>query len=1066
MKQVMLENIKQLSIAEGGGIFGELGRVDTINHPVLVIGLGGTGTDALLRLKYHINRRFKLPENPVTRQKKQKPDNIEYLSLETNEHDKKKYRGISLDPFCESVFLSNAGIGGILNNRSTLPDYISSWLDPRLTITDGTKGASGNRQAGRLLLFEKINTAIDSIDNKMKALRTNQENKLLVFILSGLSGGTGGGMFLDVAYIVRGLMEREYGGKGIDKVEITGYLFTPDVHLAGNNLSIHTQEYIQRNGYAALKELDYFMNIEERGERFSQTYGTRLSVNSGMAPFNLCHLVSGCNIDGVFLNNAYDYCMNVTAESIANFLALEDKESGNEFAIQDYHSNLISNIGTMKSNLPYGMQNAANFVYNIIGASAAIIPAEGMNTRLAHAFFCEIEPLFDATPLDGDTEDFVRAAGLTLGGLGAKLNIPQIKLDYAETDYYSHKNVIKTRRVDITQKLEELYTAARRELTNGASQAVTASAIENAKRELREIFLNPAKGPMYVARFISNDLRKFFEDSEEELRNKIDGLSEETQALQIAAENRREKARRAIFLKEREKNAYIEAEIAVFEARLQKEILAQILEMYRDIRREIESENDNVYAIFDEILRELRKILAQNALIGEDEKSYHWDIVSAESAAPEAEIQKLGFDALVRDFAKFLIANAANWLGDEPEIAASFSRYICEKFEQRSMPQLLRECSTGEPDGIAETEIAPRLYRDAKPIFHMDNAAGIFTFPSYGMVSVPRNAPEIARGIEAYQRRALANLRFNIRKSCIEDRIFWLNTQNGIPLFAYTPIRVCEELYERTIDSREAAGRHLVMNENESWVNLPSPLPESLWGDTYENPRQKALNDDAREIFRRAKAAGKPVTDEDFFIRCPQHITRTKSDLSGGGGTGGTSAFHRGNVDEVSAFSRSRDGNGDFHRGNVDETSEFYRSHFPPAELVEDFLRVLVYEAIVKRGALYLYEKELEEDPWPSFANLMDNAEFPEYTMFCRYKSLDDLRQKILHEKVRTNERAWPADKLIISLKKWQGKIAIRKNQLDNEMWKFAGGKDMYNFYRTALLQLNAQVAHLHIQKN
>jgi len=332
MKQTTHENIKQMDISLGGGIFGEKARIDTINHPVLVIGLGGTGTDALLRLKYQINRRFKLPENSVTKQKKSKPDNIEYLTFETNEHDRKKYKGISLDPYTETVLLSNAGIGAILNNRSTLPDYISKWLNPGLTITDGTKGASGNRQAGRLLLFEKINTTIDAIDNKIKTLRTDQENKLLVFLLSGLSGGTGGGMFLDIAYIIRGLMEREFGGKGIDKVEITGYLFTPDVHLAGNNLNIHTQEYIQRNGYAALKELDYFMNIEERSERFSQKYGTRLDVNSALAPFNLCHLVSACNIDGVFLKGAYDYCMNVTAENIVNFLALEDKESGNELA--------------------------------------------------------------------------------------------------------------------------------------------------------------------------------------------------------------------------------------------------------------------------------------------------------------------------------------------------------------------------------------------------------------------------------------------------------------------------------------------------------------------------------------------------------------------------------------------------------------------------------------------------------------------------------------------------------------------------------------------------------------
>ncbi|MCL2225535.1 MAG: tubulin-like doman-containing protein [Defluviitaleaceae bacterium] len=1044
MKQTTHENIKQMDIALGGGIFGEKARIDTINHPVLVIGLGGTGTDALLRLKYQINRRFKLGENPVTKQKKPKPDNIEYISFETNEHDRKKYKGISLDPYTETVLLSNAGIGAILNNRSTLPDYISKWLNPALTITDGTKGASGNRQSGRLLLFEKINTAIDAIDNKIKTLRTDQENKLLVYILSGLSGGTGGGMFLDVAYIVRGLMEREFGGKGIDKVEITGYLFTPDVHLAGNNLNIHTQEYIQRNGYAALKELDYFMNIEERGERFSQQYGTRLEVNCALAPFNLCHLVSACNIDGVFLKGAYDYCMNVTAENIVNFLALEDKESGNEFAIQDYNSNLISNIGTMKSNLPQGMSHSANFVYNIIGASAAVLPTEGINSQLAHSLFNELSPLFEAEPDDHELQQFAQSAGLEINTLGAELsrNFPPIKLDYAETDYYSYQNVIKTRRVNVDEKLAEQYAAAKRELSNGASREITAAAIENVKRELREVFLNHKQGPLYATRLISSTtnpcLLARLDAYGKHVSEKISALSEEIDALEISAETRLEEARKAFFLtRESKKNAYIETAIRTFQTRLQRDIFTRLVEIYKEIRAEIEAENDRVYSAYDKILREIRKILQANdsllrdGIQNENAKSYHWDVIAVKDTAAEIEsnLREIGFETLARDFAKFLLENSAKWLSDaELDINGSFSDYICDKFEilTRSMPEFLgfRYGKEKLTEFITESEIAPRLYRDAKPIFHLDNAAGIFNFPSYGVVSVPANAPEILRGIEAYQDHALANLRFNIRKSSITDRIFWLNTQNGIPLFAYTPIRVYEELYERTINTKEGIGRHLVMNENENWTNLPSPLPEKLWGDTYTNPRQKVLNDEAREIFRQLSGVGDlpAMLEEDFFIRCPQLIAKTRHELS-----------------------------------NRTVTSETEKE----TDLTDEFLRVLVCEAIVKRGALYLFEKELEDDPWPPFANLMDNADFPEFTMFSRYKTLDTTRQTTLRKKAKNHERLWPEDKLIINLKKWQGKIAVRKNQLDNEMWKWQNGKDMYTFYRNALLRLNTQISAL-----
>ncbi|MCL1863667.1 MAG: tubulin-like doman-containing protein [Defluviitaleaceae bacterium] len=1019
MKQITHENIKQMDISLGGGIFGEKARIDTINHPVLVIGLGGTGTDALLRLKYQISRRFKLPENQVTKQKKAKPDNIEYLALETNEHDRKKYKGMSLDPYTEMALLSNAGIGAILNNRSTMPDYIKSWLNPELTITDGTKGASGNRQAGRLLLFEKINTVVDAIGNKIRSLRTEQENKLLVFMLSGLSGGTGGGMFLDVAYIIRGIMEREYGSKGVDKVEITGYLVTPDVHLAGNNMSIHTEEYIQRNGYAALKELDYFMNIEERmmhglGERFSQKYGTRLDVNSALAPFNLCHLVSACNIDGVMLKGAYDYCMNVIAENIVNFLALEDKESGNEFAIQDYHSNLISNIGTMKSNLPQEMPHCANFCYNIIGASSAAIPTEGINSYLAYSLFTELSPMFEAEPDDHELQQFADSIGLDINALGADLarNLPTIKLDYAETDYYSYQNVIKTRRVNVAEKLEEQYTAAKRNLSD--SREFTTLVIEKIKNEIRDIFLK--RGAFYVTRLITSDrnpcLLARLDAYMKHLQEKISQLAQEQDAYEITADTRLEEAAKALFFsRENKKNAYIESKIHVYQTKLQKDCYTRLGDIYKEIRLSLEQENDKTYAPLAEILKEVNKVLSSNATLLQDSpdesaKNYQWDVISVTDTATEIEktLKEIGYDNLHREFNKSLLENST-------DITQTLSDHIYDSFSEflsHTMSEFtgFRYGKDRLIESVIESEIAPRLYRDAKPIFDLDNAAGIFNFPSYGMVSVPANTPDILRGIEAYQGHALANLRFNIRKSSITDRIFWLNTQNGIPLFAYTPIRVYEELYERTINTREGVGRHLVMNEKENWRDLPSPIPEKLWGDTYTNSRQKQLNDKARQIYQKSSHK----YEEDFFIRCPKLIEKSA----------GT---------------------------DTDQT--------------DDFLRVLVCEAIVKRGAQYLFEKELEDDPWPPFVNLIDHADYPEYAMFSTYKKLEASRKTALKRKAKSHEEKWPEEKLIIALKKWQGKIAVRKNQLDNEIWKHPHGQTMYSFYKNALLRLNSQLSAL-----
>jgi len=1061
VKQTTHENIKQLDITTGGSFYKthEKSRINTINHPILIIGLGGTGTDALLRLKHQVSRRFKLPDNPVTKQKKSKPDNIEYLSLETNEHEKKNYKGISLDPYTETVLLSNAGIGAILNNRSTMPDYISSWLNPELTITDGTKGASGNRQAGRLLLFEKINTTIDAIDNKIRSLRVNQENKLLVYILSGLCGGTGGGMFLDTAYIIRGLMEREYGSKGVDKVEIMGYLFTPDVHLSGNQMNIHTEEYIQRNGYAALKELDYWMNLEERqGERFNQKYGTRLQVNSALAPFNLCHLVSSVNTQGVHLKGAYDYCLNVTAENIVNFIAQEDKSSSTEFLIQDYNSNLLSNISTMKSNLPPGMPGSANFVYNIIGASTATLPTEGINACLASSLFKEIEQIFENAPDDHDLQEFAQTTGLEINFLGQELmrRLPQIKLNYAETDYYSYNNVIKTGRVNIDEKLKDQYNNAKRELSQ--AKFLTEEIITSVKKELNEFFTNPKKGPFYVSKLITYDrgpcLIARLHTCVEHLKEKISISNEELENLEIQNELRLEEAKKSFFLsKESKKNAYIETKIVEYQTRMQSDVYKCLIEVFKDISTGLTLEYDRVYYPYTETLEKINEIINSNInfvyeeKLSDTSKSYEWNVISSKDVIPEINklSEEIGADVLTREFTKSMLLESSKWLNDKDvNISEAVSDFIYNRYSSllsKTMSAYLsmKYGKDRSIESIVEEEIAPKLYRDAKPIFHLDNASGMFNFPSYGVVSIPKGCPDILRGIESYQQHALANLRFNIRKSNISDRIFWLNTQNGIPLFAYTPIRVYEELYERTINTKEGVGRHLVMNENENWVNLPSPIPEELWGDTYENPRQKILNENAENIFNLGLNTGiieekngrfickingeeKYVSSKDMFMRQPNLIRLVETEIN--------------NQKTISKNEEEKD-------------------H------TDDFLKILVCEAIVKRGAHYLYEKELEEDPWQPFVNLIDESDYPEYAMYKHYKSLSYKHLEILKKKAKSHEETWPIDKLILNLKKWQGTIAVRKNKLDTEMWKIKNGESVYNFYKSTLLRLNAQVTAL-----
>jgi hypothetical protein len=1050
-------------------------KLDTINHPILIIGLGGTGTDALLRVKLQVHKRF-AKQGKI-------PENIGFLAFETNEHDKKKYHGMGLESH-EWVLLSNAGIGAILNNRSSLPDYINAWLSPELTISDGTKGASGNRQAGRLLLFEKINSTIDAIDNKIRTLRVAQENKLLVFILTGLSGGTGGGMFLDIAYIIRGLMERDHGAKGIDKADISGYLFTPDVHIAGNTLNIYTEEYIQRNGYAALKELDYWMNVEERtGDRFTQRYGTRLTVNSTLPPFNFCHLISATNIDGVYLKDAYGHCLDVTAENIVNFMAQEDKTGFREFAIHDYYSNLLANIATMKSGLPAGADHSANYIYNIIGASAAVLPATEVNARLAHRLFDIMNEMFDVMPDYPKLKEFVGKAGIDTETLSADLarRLPPLYPDNIGTNFYNYQNVIKTRRADVDNDLNELYMKIKSSMGDGKRESVTV--IESVKAALREVFLHPKRGPVYATRLIESDINPcllpWIETCIKHLLEKQKQVAEEIETHALSAANIFDAASKALFFtRESKKNAFVSAKLCEYQTRLQRDCYGYVIDVYKAVHAALEEENNKVYIRYAEALLETRKTLAKNK--EEHGDKFGWKIVDTDSAANEADerVKSIGKDTLVKSFLKSLLENGA-------DITAILSDFIDKQFgavTSRSMEDYLSE-------EAVEADIAPRLHRDALPVFHMDNAGGIYHFPSYGLVSVPNDAPSVLRGIERYRENALSGLKFNIRRSNLTDRIFWLNTINGVPLFAYTPLRVYEALYERTIDGKEGIGRHF-------WHNLPSPLPESLWGDTYFNARVKAANDRAREIFYDALKLGTivqraeqtnsryvAVLREDFdaepyaFDESTDAPTlhelslRLRALLADGGPpitekrplynspTEALALAHFLRNPKLIEAVEAENAKCKTIADTLSLLTECQNTHDREKTATDDFLTALVCEAIVRQGEEYLYNHAINEEKWPPLVNLMEQADHPEFSLYATYKSLPFDKKERIRQRAKYIRESFPDGRLLSNLRNWQKTLGTRREALENG--QNPSDEAAYPFYRGILQRVTTHIAAL-----
>jgi hypothetical protein len=254
---------KQLQISEGGGIYFEQGRVDAQKDSAfLFVGLGGTGSDALLRIKNQVRSRMKLPKTDDGFWAADVPKNVAFLELDTDLSTKGKGFGCArFDENSEFLSLSVQDLAGIIKavQGGGIPN--TEWLDPGVSPVAGSAGAGGIRQMGRLMLFWNIAEVRRKVEAAMDKLFVGGQPapaKIYVFLLTGIAGGTGSGTFLDMAYIIRQIAEERH----YQKPQLLGYLALADLYPNGK------QSMLKANCFAALKELDYWMSVGEHQDSF------------------------------------------------------------------------------------------------------------------------------------------------------------------------------------------------------------------------------------------------------------------------------------------------------------------------------------------------------------------------------------------------------------------------------------------------------------------------------------------------------------------------------------------------------------------------------------------------------------------------------------------------------------------------------------------------------------------------------------------------------------------------------------------------------------------------------
>lgn len=217
--------------------------------PTLIIGIGGTGLMALIACKERLVEAY----DSV-------PKNVVLLGLDTD------------DSIRKDVLMGHQFAECVDERRcETESRYCWDTWNPRIEEQDVLCSTQQLRPVGRLAAFQRQNSLlykpiIQGLDrlysgpDDISCERVNRANvdpeRLSVFIIGSVAGGTGSGFLLDIANLVR------YAANSIQRfqsVEVSAMMILPDTFNNNSKTSEASTSLIGRS-FAAFRELDRFVS--------------------------------------------------------------------------------------------------------------------------------------------------------------------------------------------------------------------------------------------------------------------------------------------------------------------------------------------------------------------------------------------------------------------------------------------------------------------------------------------------------------------------------------------------------------------------------------------------------------------------------------------------------------------------------------------------------------------------------------------------------------------------------------------------------------------------------------
>ena len=339
-------------------------RGDVKIRPTVLIGLGGSGKDVMLRVRRIMYEKYRTRGLPVMR----------YIWADTDTDFRTLGAGLDIvDKQVEfdgneRVPLSvDAPTLERLYNNPDANQNIFSWYPLEFkNLMEGasllTHGAGQIRAGGRLALHlhraafvDKVKRMYEEVSNtasKSAAERLGFDvdpAEREVILICSMAGGTGSGSFIDAAFMIK---------QAIPGVRVTGILFVPSVFERILEKD-EDRRILGANGYAAFMELDYYMSsVGWKDPTLLNILDREASRPIMEPPFDAVYLVDRQNEGGIHYNDAMQ-----PFQMVAESLSLEFDRSDFSKKKRSHRSNMhqhMSEYAIQKGAIPSPDPNASD----------------------------------------------------------------------------------------------------------------------------------------------------------------------------------------------------------------------------------------------------------------------------------------------------------------------------------------------------------------------------------------------------------------------------------------------------------------------------------------------------------------------------------------------------------------------------------------------------------------------------------------------------------------------------------------------------------------------------------